>query len=57
MVREKFQRYFFHEKDSNFNSQIVRLRVFVALDKYLLRIRVKNTVFAIQHRGNKKKFY
>ena len=31
-------------------------QVFFALDKYLLKIWVKNTVLAIQHIGNSKKF-
>ena len=57
MVREKFQRklYFFHEKDSYFNSRIIRTSVF-ALDKYLLKIWVENIVFATQHIGNRKSF-
>ena len=32
-------------------------QVFFALDQYLLKIWVENTVFAIQHIGNRKKFY
>ena len=32
-------------------------QVFFALDKYLLKIWVENTVFAIQHIVNRKKFY
>ena len=31
-------------------------QVFFALDKYLLKIWVKNTVFAIQNIGNRKSF-
>ena len=31
-------------------------QVFFALDKYSLQIRVENTVFAIQHIGNRKSF-
>ena len=31
-------------------------QVFFALDQYLLKIWVENTVFAIQHIGNRKSF-
>ena len=31
-------------------------QVFFALDEYLLKIWVENTVFAIQHIGNRKRF-
>ena len=31
-------------------------QMFFALDKYLLKIWVENTVFAIQHIGNRKSF-
>ena len=34
----------------------VYAHVFFALDKYLLKIWVENTVFAIQHKGNRRSF-
>ena len=57
MAREKFQRkwYFFHEKDSNFNSRIIHTSVFLHWISSL-KIWVENTVFAIQHTGNRKSF-
>ena len=57
MAREKFhrKRYFFHEKDSRFNTRIIRKSVF-SLDKYQLKIWVENTGFAIQYIGNRKSF-
>ena len=31
-------------------------KVFLSLDKYQLKILVENTIFAIQHLGNRKSF-
>ena len=58
MVREKFQRkrYFFHEKDSNLNSRIIRTSVFLHWTSTFYKKWVENTVFAIQHIGNRKSF-
>ena len=50
IVREKFHRkqYFFHKKDSRFDSLIIHKNVFFSLDKYQsLKIWVEISVFAI----------
>ena len=47
---------FFHEKDSNFNSRIIRTSVFHIGPVPIKKIWVENTVFAIQHIGNRKSF-
>ena len=57
MVKKSFKEndIFFHEKDSNFNSRIIRTSVF-----HIGQVPIKNMgrkrCFAIQHIGNKKRF-
>ena len=58
MAREKFLRkcYFFHGKDSSFNPRIIRKNVFSHWTSADLEILVENSVSAIQHIENRKRF-
>ena len=57
MTREKFQRkrYFFMKKIVGSTLDLSSKTVFL-LDKYQLKIWVKNSLFAIQHIENRKRF-
>ena len=59
MTREKFQRklYFFYEKDSWFNPRLIYKSHFLIGQVPIEKIWVENSVFAIQHIENRKKFY
>ena len=55
MAREKFQRNdIFSMKKIVGSTLELSSKVFFSLDKYQLKIWIENTVFAIQHIGNRK---
>ena len=58
IVREKFQRKrFLHGIDSRFNSLSICKSVFFLLIRQVpIKIWVENSVFAIQHKGYRKRF-
>ena len=55
MDRKEFQRkrYFFHEKDSRFNTGIICQSAFVIGQVQIKKIWFGNSVFAIRHIGNR----
>ena len=58
MTREKFQRkrYFFYEKDSRLNPRLIQKSSFLIGQVPIEKIWVENSVFAIQHIDNRKRF-
>ena len=58
MIREKIQRkrYLFYEKDSRFNPRLIRKSSFLIGQVPNEKIWVENSVFAIQHIENRKRF-
>ena len=58
MTREKIQRkrYLFYEKDSRFNPRLIHKSSFLIGLVPIEKIWVENSVFAIQHIENRKRF-